>query len=74
MAENQKVWQQLLGNPHSRVEVFEGANHLMLLGETRGDFQYTEIEGYPEGLFMTIHHWIGERCGLAGEYFLASYP
>ncbi|MDW7695880.1 alpha/beta hydrolase [Flammeovirgaceae bacterium SG7u.111] len=49
---------------NSKVNVYSGANHLMLLGEKRGDFQYTEIEGYPEGLFDDINEWVAEITGI----------
>ncbi len=62
---NMAVMRRLLKHPESEIKVYPGANHLMLLGEKRGDFQFTEIEGYPAGLFSDIHQWIGERTGLA---------
>lgn len=54
-------------NPESQVKIYPGANHLLLLGETRGDFQWTEITGYPEHLFTDFHGWLLKQAGLLPE-------
>lgn len=48
----------------SQIKLLKGANHLLILGEKRGDFQFSEIEGYAPELFTIINEWIGEQTGL----------
>ncbi|MBX2842369.1 MAG: alpha/beta hydrolase [Flammeovirgaceae bacterium] len=62
--ENISFMEEYLGNTNHSISLFSGANHLLLLGEKRGDVQFSEIEGYPEKLFSTINTWIGIQTGL----------
>ncbi len=48
----------------SRVITYPDANHFLILGESRGDFQFTEIVGYAPGVFNTINEWVVRRFGL----------
>ncbi|MGB0524474.1 MAG: alpha/beta hydrolase family protein [Flammeovirgaceae bacterium] len=50
--------------PHNQLIVYPNANHQFILGETRGDFQFTEIKGYAPGFFQKVHSWILERFEL----------
>jgi pimeloyl-ACP methyl ester carboxylesterase len=50
-------------HPDSDVKILPNANHLMLLGEKRGDIQLTEIIGYHEDFFNIIRRWINSRKG-----------
>lgn len=47
--------------PYNQLIVYPKANHQFVLGETRGDFQYTEIKGYAPDFFQKVHLWILER-------------
>ncbi|WP_020529199.1 alpha/beta hydrolase family protein [Flexithrix dorotheae] len=62
--ENIPLMEKYLEGTHHSILEFKAANHLLLLGEKRGDVQFSEIEGYPENLFSTINNWIGEQTGL----------
>lgn len=53
--------------PGSQVDTYPGANHLLMLGERRGDFQLSEMEGYPPMLFERLHRWIATQAGLLQE-------
>jgi hypothetical protein len=59
-----EAYLQNIGRSESKIVVYPQANHLLMLGETRGDLQLSEIEGYAPNLFMEIVNWIGERVGL----------
>ncbi|MEH0155441.1 alpha/beta fold hydrolase [Limibacter armeniacum] len=48
----------------SDVQVLKNANHLLMLGEKRGDFQLSEIVGYEPTLFDIIINWVGSQTGL----------
>lgn len=48
----------------SKVITYKNANHFLILGESRGDFQFSEIVGYAPGLFNTINEWVVRRFGL----------
>lgn len=63
----EKYIKKIAGKPgaqDSKVLVLPGANHYLMLGERRGDFQFSELEGYAPDLFPTLHEWITERFGL----------
>jgi hypothetical protein len=44
---------------------FEGANHLIMLGEKRGDFQFSEIIGYAPSFMPAINAWMLQRLGVS---------
>ncbi|MEN7548969.1 alpha/beta hydrolase [Rapidithrix thailandica] len=51
----------------SRIVLLPEANHLLMLGETRGDFQFSEITGYSPELFQTIFLWLRKQTGLTSN-------
>ncbi|MEM1135823.1 MAG: alpha/beta hydrolase [Bacteroidota bacterium] len=61
---NLAVLKDLLKGEQHKSKVYPEANHFMYIAGDRGDFQLTEIEGYPEGMFNEINEWIGEKFGL----------
>lgn len=65
-AQNVPLMQEaiLKKHPASQVHVLPKANHLLMLGETRGDYQLSEIIGYAPGAFGLLHEWIGEQAGV----------
>lgn len=48
----------------SKIVVYPQANHFLIMGENRGDFQFSEIIGYAPGMFNTLNEWIVKRFGL----------
>lgn len=58
-----KVFEQ---NPHSSNQMiaFEGANHLLMLGEKRGDFQFSEIIGYAPNFIPSVNEWMLDHLGI----------
>ena len=64
-----EVFEAHENTPHQLV-VFEDANHLIMLGEKRGDFQFSEIIGYAPEFIPSVNQWILDRFGI-GEW---EYP
>lgn len=44
--------------PTAEIKILPKANHLLLLGENRGDIQFSEIEGYAPEMFPTIYNFL----------------
>ncbi len=46
------------GDERSKAILYPKTNHFLILGESRGDFQFSEIIGYAPGLFNDINEWV----------------
>lgn len=58
-----KVFEENRETAHQLI-VFEEANHLMMLGEKRGDFQFSEIIGYAPKFIPSVNQWMLDRLGI----------
>lgn len=59
-----EAYLQNTGHPESKLIIYPNANHLLMLGEKRGDLQLSEIEGYAPSVFMDILSWIKNQLAL----------
>ena len=62
--ENLAVLENLFQGENHKKKIYKDANHFMYIAGNRGDFQLSEIKGYPEGIFNEINEWIAERFGI----------
>ncbi|UZR92563.1 alpha/beta hydrolase [Chondrinema litorale] len=65
--ENLAELSKILSGEEHQHKIYPKANHFMYIAGNRGDFQLTEIKGYPEGVFNEINEWIAEKFGLIGS-------
>gem|GEM_PF-3878348 len=46
------------------TKFYKDANHFMYEAGDRGDFQLTEIRGYPKGIFYDLNEWMATQLDL----------
>ncbi len=63
-AEQIEVLEQTVPSQLLRTKIYPKANHFLYIAGNRGDFQLTEIKGYPEGLFYELNEWMATHLGL----------